>query len=65
MLRTNIAYDRELAFLGLIGTVEFLYSKMLQDINYRNLNLFPERPRGPTAGRSQPVSRRRSATSSC
>jgi hypothetical protein len=41
VLRTNVAYDRELPFLGLTGTVEFLYSKVLQDINYRNLNRVP------------------------
>jgi hypothetical protein len=39
LLRTNIAYDRELGFFGLIGTAEFLYSQNVQDIKYQNLNL--------------------------
>jgi hypothetical protein len=39
LLRTNIAYDRELGVFGLIGTAEFLYSKNVQDIRYENLNL--------------------------
>lgn len=38
VLRTNIGYDRELGFLGLTGTVEFLYTKTVKDIAYRNLN---------------------------
>jgi hypothetical protein len=39
LIRTNIAYDRELGFFGLIGTTEFLYSKNVNDIKYQNLNL--------------------------
>ena len=39
LVRGNIAYDRELGFLGLVGTAEFLYSKNLHDIRYENLNL--------------------------
>jgi hypothetical protein len=39
LLRTNIAYDRELGFFGLIGTAEFLYSQNVHDIKYQNLNL--------------------------
>jgi hypothetical protein len=39
VLRTNLAYDRELGFLGLVGTAEVFYSKSLQDIAYQNLNL--------------------------
>ena len=39
LIRTNIAYDRELGFFGLIGTAEFLYSKNVNDIKYENLNL--------------------------
>jgi hypothetical protein len=38
LLRGNVGYDRSL-FAGLIGNVELLYSKTLQDIDYRNLNL--------------------------
>ncbi|MCA1563380.1 MAG: carboxypeptidase regulatory-like domain-containing protein [Acidobacteria bacterium] len=39
LIRTNIAYDRELGFFGLIGTTEFLYSKNVNDVKYQNLNL--------------------------
>ncbi len=38
ILRTNIGYDRQLGFLGLVATVEGLYGKTLQDIDYQNLN---------------------------
>ena len=50
LLRTNIAYDRELGFLGLVGTTEFLYSQNVNDIAYQNLNLVPAsaRPDGRT-----------------
>ena len=41
LVRGNIGYDRSLGFLGLIGSVEFLFSKTLNDIDYRNLNLVP------------------------
>ena len=39
LIRTNVAYDRELGVLGLVGTAEFLYSKNVNDIRYENLNL--------------------------
>lgn len=39
LLRSNLAYDRELGIGGLVGTAEFIYSKNLQDIKYQNLNL--------------------------
>jgi hypothetical protein len=39
LVRGNVAYDRELGFLGLVGTAEFLYSRNLHDIRYENLNL--------------------------
>jgi len=39
LIRTNLAYDRELGVFGLIGTAEFLYSKNVNDIKYQNLNL--------------------------
>jgi hypothetical protein len=37
-LRTNIAIDRELPF-GFTGTLEFIYSKVLNEIKYQNINL--------------------------
>ncbi len=38
LLRANVAVDHELP-LGIIGTVEFIYSKNLKEILYQNLNL--------------------------
>jgi hypothetical protein len=38
ILRSNLAYDRQLGFWGLVGTVEGIYGKTLQDIDYQNLN---------------------------
>jgi hypothetical protein len=48
LVRTNVAYDRELGFLGFVGTAEFLYSKNVNDIRYENLNLVQsgQRPDG-------------------
>lgn len=39
LLRGNLAWDRDLGFFNLIGSVELLFSKTLQDVDYRNLNL--------------------------
>ena len=39
LLRTNLAYDRQLGVWDLIGTVEFLYSRNVNDVKYQNLNL--------------------------
>ena len=39
LIRTNLAYDRELGFFGLVGTTEFLYSSNVNDVRYENLNL--------------------------
>ena len=38
LLRTNLAIDHELPW-GIIGTLEFIYSKNLNEILYQNLNL--------------------------
>jgi hypothetical protein len=38
--RANVAVDQRL-FWGLIGTLEGIYSKVLSNINYRDLNLAP------------------------
>jgi hypothetical protein len=38
LYRGNVAYDRELGFLGLTGTVELLFSKVVNDVKYQNLN---------------------------
>lgn len=39
VLRTNIAYDHDFEWYGLIGTAELMYSKTLNDILYQNINL--------------------------
>ena len=39
LFRGNLAYDRALPWLGLVGTAEFLYSKNVNDIKYENLNM--------------------------
>jgi hypothetical protein len=41
VLRTNLAYDRELGIWGLLGTAEVVYTKNRQDIDYQNLNRVP------------------------
>jgi len=38
VLRTNVALDKELPW-GIIGTLEFIYSKNINEILYQNLNL--------------------------
>ena len=37
--RSNLAVDQQLPVLGLVATVEGLYTKAVNDITYRNLNL--------------------------
>lgn len=41
IFRTNLAVERRLPW-NLVGTLEFIYSNNLQDIDYQNLNLGPE-----------------------
>jgi hypothetical protein len=45
VLRTNLAIDKELPW-GVIGTLEFIYSKNINEVLVQNLNL---RPTGATA----------------
>lgn len=52
VIRATLGYDRELGFLGLVGSVEGLYSKNLKDIAYRNLNKVPS---GATRPDGRPV----------
>jgi hypothetical protein len=40
LIRGNVGYDRSLVG-NITGTVELLFSKTMQDIDYRNLNLVP------------------------
>jgi Carboxypeptidase regulatory-like domain/TonB-dependent Receptor Plug Domain len=49
LVRGNLAYDRDL-FGGLIASVEFLFSEVVQDIAYQNLNIEQIGTR-PTDGR--------------
>ncbi|MET1258723.1 MAG: carboxypeptidase regulatory-like domain-containing protein [Flavobacteriaceae bacterium] len=39
VMKYNIAIDQKLPWWGLIGTVDFLYTDVVQDIYYENLNL--------------------------
>ena len=58
LFRSNLAYDRELGFLNLVGTAEVIYSQNLQDVKYQNLNLKPvgTRPDGrPVYARLAPT----------
>ncbi|MGE3177704.1 MAG: TonB-dependent receptor plug domain-containing protein, partial [Vicinamibacterales bacterium] len=52
VLRYNVAYDRDLGVLGLVGSVEVLYADTLQEILYKNVNL---RPTGATAFDGRPT----------
>ena len=47
LMRGNLAYDRELPFLGLVGSAEFLYSQNVNDVKYQNLNIKPAGTRTP------------------
>jgi len=48
VFRSNLAVDQQLPS-GLVGTLEFLYSKNINDVLFRNLNLGdPNNPGGPT-----------------
>jgi len=40
LIRGNVAYDRDLGFLGLRATTEFLFSKVVRDIKYQDINLY-------------------------
>jgi len=39
VLRFDLAYDQELPWWGLRGTIEGIYGKTLEDIDYKNINL--------------------------
>ncbi len=39
VLRINLAYDRELPWWGLIGSVELIHSDSRNEIDYKNLNI--------------------------
>jgi hypothetical protein len=58
-LRWNLAYDRDLGFLGLVATGEVVFSETLKEIDYRNLNFVPSgvtRPDGrPVMARAVPT----------
>ncbi|WPQ66126.1 carboxypeptidase regulatory-like domain-containing protein [Chitinophaga sancti] len=42
VLRGNLAIDQKLPWWGLIGTIEALYTKTLNNILYKNLNVGPQ-----------------------
>ncbi len=41
IVRTNLAYDHDLGFLGFVGTAELVYTWNYKDIYYQNLNYIP------------------------
>ncbi len=41
VLRLSLAYDRELPWLGLVGTIEAILTDSREEIDYKNLNLAP------------------------
>jgi len=42
ILRSNLAIDQKLGVWGLIGTLEGIYTKTINNINYQNLNVGPQ-----------------------
>jgi len=50
IFRINVGVDRQLPF-GFIGTLEFLYSKTLNDLIYNKINLNAQSSTDPTDGR--------------
>jgi hypothetical protein len=50
IFRINVGVDRQLPF-GFIGTLEFLYSKTMNDLIYEKVNLNPQASTDPTDGR--------------
>jgi len=53
IFRASAAIDRETGFLGVIATLEGLYTKTLQDIEYRNLLISRNDALGVREGRAQ------------
>lgn len=53
ILRANIAVDQELPW-GMIGTVEFLYSKSMNDLVYEKLNITNYSSPGNVVGENRP-----------
>jgi hypothetical protein len=49
VVRANLALDHDL-FWGMVGTAEFLYTKTIEDIAYKNLNYVPITGTQPTTG---------------
>jgi len=41
-LRSNLAVDQKLPFWGLVGTLEGVYTKIINNINYQELNVGPQ-----------------------
>ena len=55
VLKTNLAVDQKLPFWGLIGTVEFLYTKNLNNVFYQSLNLRPSTESLTGTGDDRPI----------
>ena len=41
VLRVNLAYDRQLPWWDLVGSIEMVWSEMQEDIDYQDLNITP------------------------
>jgi Carboxypeptidase regulatory-like domain len=59
LIRGNLAYDRDLGFWGLFGSVEMLFSKTVKDIDYQNLNFVPS---GNTLADGRPLFTRKNSS---
>jgi hypothetical protein len=49
--RTNLAFDQQLPFLGFVFTAEGIYSRGINDIVYKDLNLVGPQGKDPVDGR--------------
>lgn len=53
VLRTSLAVDHKLPFWGLIGTLEGIYTKMINNVTYLNVNQMPAYGTSITNGKDQ------------
>ena len=65
LLRGNLAYDRDLGFFGLVGSVELLFSKTVRDTSTTGTSTSWRAAPRRTGGRPTRACTGTSATSSC
>ncbi|MEM6453662.1 MAG: TonB-dependent receptor [Acidobacteriota bacterium] len=51
VLRASLGYDRDLGFLGMIGSAEVIFADTREDIRYENLNIVATGETNPVDGR--------------